>query len=194
MLEFLVIYLAVLVVSLAACMVRQPRPQVAGGIPVGYKVLAADLGRKVAMGGCGALLLRDDEWGLVGKADLLLQSLDGERVIPVEYKSIWPGYEAGTARPSHILQLGAIMLLCQADGRVDRTPREGWLRYINDRGQLRAGGEVPVANTPALRERVIGVVQRMRRALLAGAEVHPDHRSPAKCRRCGLRADCSEAA
>ena len=194
MIPFLTVYLAILVIGLVICLLRQPRLQVAGGIPAGYEVLASDLGWQAAMGGHGALLLRDDEWGLVGKADLLLRSRDGEAVVPVEYKSVWPGYEVGTARPSHILQLGTAMLLCQADARVDRAPREGWIRYINDRGQLVMGGEVPVENTPALRERVIGLVQRMRRALITGDEAHRDHRSPAKCRRCGLRTACGEAA
>ena len=190
--EFLVTYLAVLVVSLAACMLRQPRPQVAGGIPAGYEVLAADLGGDAAMGGRGALLLRDDEWGIVGKADVLLRSSDGEVIIPVEFKSVWPGYEVGTARPSHILQLGAVMLLCQADGRVDRAPREGWIRYVDDRGQLVSGGEVAVPNTVPLRERVLELLRRMRRALVRGDEVHRQHRSPAKCRRCGFRSACGE--
>ncbi len=194
MIPFLTVYLAILVIGLVICLLRQPRPQVAGRIPAGYEVLASDLGSHAAMGGHGALLLRDDEWGLIGKPDLLLRSRDRDSVIPIEYKSVWPGYEVGTARPSHILQLGTAMLLCQADPRVDRAPREGWIRYINDRGQLVSGGEVVVENTTALRERVVGLVQRMRRVLITGDEVHRDHRSPAKCRRCGLRAACGEAA
>ena len=193
MIQFLTVYLAILVIGLILCMLRQPRLHVAGGIPAGYEVLAADLGRNASMGDRGALLLRDDEWGIVCKVDLLLRSLDGGAVVPIEYKSAWRGYEAGMGRPSHILQLGAAMLLCQADGRVDRAPREGWIRYINARGQLVMGGEVPVENTPVLRERVIGLVQRMRRSLVTGEELHRDHRSPAKCRRCGLRAACGEA-
>ncbi len=191
---FLMAYLAILTLALIACMLLQPRPQVIGGIPAGYEVLAADLGHGASMGARGALLLRDDEWGIVGKVDLLLRTSDGATITPVEYKPAWAGYVPGTARPGHVLQLATAMLLCQADGRVDQAPREGWIRYVDAAGQLVSGGEVHVENTPMLRERVIASVHRMRRALVAGAELHREHRSPAKCRQCGLQAACGETA
>ena len=194
MIAFLTLYLAIVTLVLTSCMLRERRLQVVGEIPAGYEVLAADLGHGASMGARGALLLRDDEWGIVGKVDLLLRTSDGATVIPVEYKPTWAGYAPGTARPSHILQLATAMLLCQADGRVDRAPREGWIRYIDAAGQLVPGGEVHVENTPMLRERVIALVQRMRRAIVTGAELHREHRSPAKCRRCGLQAACEETA
>lgn len=194
MIGFLTVYLAIVTLALVACMLRQPRLQIVGGIPAGYKVLAADMGHNASMAARGALILRDDEWGIVGKVDLLLQSSDGVTVIPVEYKPAQAGYVPGTARPGHILQLATAMLLCQADGRVDRPPREGWIRYVDATGQLVSGGEVHVENTPMLRERVIALVQRMRRALVTGAELHREHRSPGKCRQCGLQGACGETA
>jgi CRISPR/Cas system-associated exonuclease Cas4 (RecB family) len=192
---FLTVYLAIVTIALAACMVWHRRvQQVAGGIPAGYDVLAADLGHDAAMGARGSLLLRDDEWGLVGKVDLLLRSADGATVIPVEYKPAWAGYEAGAIRPGHLLQLATAMLLCEADRRVNHIPPEGWIRYLDAAGQLVPGGEVRVENTATLRERLIRVVQRMRRALGTRVELHREHRSPARCRQCRLRALCGEAA
>jgi len=95
---------------------------------------------------------------------------------------------------SHILQLATAMLLCQADGRVDRAPREGWIRYIDACRAVSAGRGGPFENTPMLRERVIALVQRMRRAIVTGAELHREHRSPSQVPAMRAAGACEETA
>ena len=180
---------ALLVVSIGRC----GRVRVVGGLPPGFRVITADLGRDTRMDSRGALLLRDNEWGITGKVDLLLRDVASRAAIPVEYKPAWQEFEPGRARPSHILQLAAALVLCQGDSRVGQSPPEGWIRYIDRRGTVVPGGEVHIPNTPEIRERVFAIVQRMRRALVTGEELHRDHRSVAKCRRCSVRNACDES-
>jgi hypothetical protein len=175
----LILVIAILGVSLSRSSERHD------GAPAGYRVLASDLlGRGV--------VLRDTEWGLTGKVDLLLENVAGELVV-AEYKRAWPGYTAGTCRRSHAVQLAAYFVLCQGDSRLARAPVAGVLRYIDERGRVVPGGEVRIANTPEVRQQVMAVVERLRRAKLSGAEVHRTHNSPYNCRRCYDRARCGEA-
>ena len=193
MIQFLTLLFFALTALLVFSVRQQGRAQGAADVPKGYRVFAADLGRDTRMESRGAILLRDNEWGITGKVDLLVQQVATKTVIPVEYKSAWPGFEPGKARPSHILQLATALVLCQGDSRVGQTPPEGWLRYIDKRGAVVSGGEIHVENTPDIRERVIGIAQRMRRALVTGEEMHRSHRSVSKCQRCALRPRCGEA-
>ncbi len=192
MLPFLTLLLLSVTVSLMLVLAQRTRQRTAAQIPAGYRVVAADLAPGTRLGGRGALLLRDSEWGIVGKVDLLLGGPDGI-VVPVEYKSAWAGFQPGRPRPSHVLQLAGAMLLCEGDPRVGRRPAEGWLRYIDGAGRVVTGGEIRVKNTVALRERFLGVVQRMRRARMTEAEIHRDHQSGVSCRRCSQRDGCGEA-
>lgn len=191
MIQFLILFFAMTALLLFSAR-KHVRAQATADVPKGYRVFAADLGRDTRMDSRGAILLRDNEWGITGKVDLLLQHVATEGVVPVEYKRAWRGFEPGKARPSHILQLATALVLCQGDSRVGQTPPEGWIRYIDDRGVVVPGGEIHVENTPDIRDRVIGIAQRMRRALVTGEEMHRSHRSVAKCRRCSLRPNCGE--
>lgn len=193
MLAALSMLFPVLTGFLALSVWRRGRFGIAANIPKGYRVFSADLGQEARMGSRGAILLRDNEWGLMGRVDLLLQHIATRVVIPVEYKSAGQGFESGRVRPSHILQLATALVLCQGDGRVGQTPPEGWIRYVDDRGALVPRGEVRIQNTPELRAWVFATAQRMRRALASNQDLHRDHHSVAKCQRCALRHCCDEA-
>lgn len=192
MIQTLTILFFAMTALLLASIGRRGRAHVAAAVPRGYRVIAADLGHVSRMDSRGAILLRDNEWGITGKVDLLLRDAASRAVIPVEYKPAWQEFEPGMARPSHILQLAAALVLCQGDSRVGQSPPEGWIRYIDRRGTVVPGGEVHIPNTPEIRERVFASVQRMRQALVTGEELHRDHRSVIKCRRCSVRNACGE--
>jgi CRISPR/Cas system-associated exonuclease Cas4 (RecB family) len=189
-------FLAMLFFAMTALLVfsvwQRGQAQVAADVPKGYRVFSADLGHDTRLDSRGAILLRDNEWGITGKVDLLLQNVASRVVIPVEYKPAWQGFEPGKARPSHILHLATALVLCQGDSRVGQSPPEGWIRYIDERGTLVPGGEVHIQNTPEIREWVIATAQRMRRAIVTSDELHRDHRSVAKCRQCAQRDTCGE--
>ncbi|MGD0265309.1 MAG: PD-(D/E)XK nuclease family protein [Candidatus Methylomirabilota bacterium] len=186
-LGFLLIGLSV---WLAAAVSRRTRARQAAQLPAGMRILAADLGERLRSLGRGGVTLRDNEWGIAGKVDLVLETPNG--YVPVEYKQAGPSYEPGTAKPGHVLQLATSMLLCEGDGRFGKRPAEGWLRYLDGQGRLLPGGEVRIANTPRLRDQVIASVQRMRRALVSREELHRDHQSAAKCAKCSRRLACDE--
>jgi hypothetical protein len=153
--------------------------------PPGWRVLTSDLrGRGV--------VLRDVEWGLVGKIDLLLEG-PGGALVPVEYKRAWKGYESGTTRASHLVQVAVYFILCEGDPRIRRQPAEGWIRYVDERGQVVPGGEVRIRNTPEARQQVIAIAQLVRQAKVTGGEVHRTHNSRYNCRGCFDRGRCGEA-
>ena len=190
MIPFLPAILALMTGCLLFALWQRARARSAAHVPAGYRVLAVDLGHTEAMGSRGGVLLRDNEWGIAGKVDLLLEGPDG--IVPVEYKQAWEGYGPGKTRPSHMMQLAGGMLLCKGDSRVGRAPAEGWLRYIDERGHVVPGGEVRVPNSPELQAQVVELIRRMRRSLVGGGEIHRTHHSVAKCRRCGKRQVCGE--
>ena len=192
MIQFLTMLFFAMTTLLVVSVWQRRKAQVAADVPKGYRVFSADLGHDTRLESRGAILLRDNEWGIAGKADLLLQNVVTRVVIPVEYKPAWQGFKPGKARPSHILQLATALALCQGDSRVGQSPPEGWIRYIDKRGALVPGGDVHIQNTPEIREHVIATAQRMRRALVTKDELHRDHRSVAKCRRCALQDTCGE--
>jgi len=187
MLHGLFALLVVLTGLLVIAYNRRERSYQQAAIPRGTRVLAVDLGAKRGRGP----LLRDGEWGLVGRTDALLQTREGE-VIPVDDKRAWPGYQPGKARPSHLLQLGAEMLLVSADPQVRSSPSRGVLRYRDSRGNVIPGGEVRVENTVQLRTRVLQVVADIRGALASGVEQHRSHSTYKKCFRCVHARHCGE--
>jgi hypothetical protein len=183
MIGILVLTLLGLTVRIASLLLRGDR-QGRGAVPPGYRVLTSDLvGRGV--------VLRDLEWGITGKIDLLLEGPSGE-LLPIEYKRAWHGYQPGTSRRSHLVQLAIYFLLCAGDPRLKRMPAEGWIRYVDERGTVVPGGEVKIPNTPEARQQVLKVVELVRRAKVSGAEVHRTHTSPNNCRGCFDRARCDE--
>ena len=181
MLVALPIVLLILIGLLWRLASRDRWPDVA---PPGWRVLTSDLRGQ-------GIVLRDMEWGLTGKIDLLLEGPKGE-IVPVEYKRVWRGYEAGTSRASHCVQLAAYFLLCAGDSRLHRQPAEGWIRYVDEKGQVVPGGEVRIKNTPEARQQVITVAQRVRRAKVTRDEVHRTHNSRHNCRGCYDRGRCGE--
>jgi hypothetical protein len=185
MLSILLLTLLSLIVLLGSQAAQRDRPRSREPLPLGYRVLTSDLASR-------GTVLRDDEWGITGKIDLLLEGPNHE-IIPVEYKQAWRNYEPGTTRRSHLVQLGLYFLLCHGDPRLQRTPAEGWIRYVDPQGHVVPGGEVRIPNTPEARERAITVVERVRRAKLSGAEVNRTHNSRYNCRGCLDRARCKEA-
>ncbi len=185
MLDILLLTLLSLIVLLGSEALRRDRPQSCDSVPPGYRVLTSDLVDR-------GTVLRDDEWGITGKIDLLLEGPKRE-LIPVEYKRAWQHYEPGTTRRSHVVQLGIYFLLCQGDPRLQRTPAEGWIRYVDAQGHVVPGGEVRLRNTPEARERALIVVELVRRAKGSGVEVLRTHNSRYNCRGCADRARCTEA-
>ncbi len=186
----LALLLVGLSVSLAAAMAWRARARHAAQLPAGMRVRTADLGDRLRPLGRGPVILRNTEWGLAGRVDLVLEGPTGS--IPVEYKRAGARYRPGTARMNHVLQLATSMLLCEGDGRFGTRPAEGWLRYVDGQGRVLPGGEVRVANSLWLQARLMACLQRMRRALVTREELHRDHQSAAKCAKCSRRLACDE--
>jgi hypothetical protein len=190
MLLVLTIVTVVVVIALLVALRRREEAAREAGLPGGTRVAAADLGASAGLRELRGLTLRDDEWGLVGRPDLLLESPQGP--IPDEVKRASKGWRAGQSYRSHRLQMGTYFLLCEADPRVGRRPPDGRIRYVGPDGRTLPGGDVRVANTEALREDVLQTVRLMRGHLRA-PEVHRSHAFPSRCRGCGVRAGCGEA-
>ena len=189
----LVLFLVVvmlLVVGLLVAMGRRETAQQEASLPAGTRVFAADLGTAVGVRELRGPVLRDDEWGLVGRPDLLLESAEGP--IPNEYKRAPRGWRSGHSYRSHRLQVGVYLLLCEADQQIRRRPPEGRLRYVGGDGAVLPGGEVRVPNTEALRTEVVELLHQMRAGLRA-QEIHRSHQFASRCRGCSVRSACGEA-
>jgi CRISPR/Cas system-associated exonuclease Cas4 (RecB family) len=180
-------------VWLAAAVYGRNLARQAAQLPARMRILAADLGERLRSLGRGSGTLRDNEWGLVGKIDLLLTGPEGRVAVEVKRATGAARREAGRAYDSHVLQMGVYLLVCESDPRVGQQPVEGRIRYVDRAGRLIPGGEVIVPNTPALRERVLEVVRRMRTALQSAQELHRSHEVPGRCAKCSVRGACSEA-
>jgi hypothetical protein len=117
----MIVFLTLLLATMSATLLvtqhrRGQRAQVAAEIPPGYKIHAADLGHVETMGSKGRLLLVDNEWGLCGAPDLLL---DGpEDVVPVEMKRVWKRYQC---KRDDGQSLGRLLVLPGGD-YADYTP------------------------------------------------------------------------
>ena len=186
MVQVLVGTLIAMTALLAGCAWQRGRAR-REHVPPGYRVLVSDLGGRRGM------LLRDNEWGVIGRPDLVLEHRAGGEVVLIEYKHAWRGYEPGTTRRSHALQLGAYFLLCEGDARIGRRPEYGLVRYVDESGHVVPGGEVRIRNTADLRQDVILTVQALRRAILTRAEQHRTHNTEYNCRHCADRRGCQEA-
>jgi CRISPR-associated exonuclease Cas4 len=174
----LVLLVAIVVAALYARTARR-----GADLPEDARVVGADLGSGAP------LTLRDVEGGLVGCPDVLLER--SGRWVLIEKKRASRGWRLGTSYHSHRLQVGAYLLMCEADPRV-RTMPEAWIHYVDGDGRLLPGGSVQVPATASLLNEVRDIVGRIRRDT-STAEVHRSHGLPGRCRGCGVREACGEA-
>jgi CRISPR-associated exonuclease Cas4 len=112
---------------------------------------------------------------LVGRPDRIVRR--GRTDVPEEWKS------SRRVSHGHRLQLGAYFLLIEE--RYNVRPPYGVI-VLGD------GSRVEVPNTASLRAEVLAIAAeiRARRGL---AEPVPVRQPPAKCRRCGQRANCRQS-
>lgn len=173
-------------ILLACCVGRSNRAKL--NILDQASVVSVDSEPESNDAGLQAMTLHDDEWGLNGCPDLLLEERVG--VVPVEWKRVRKAPKE--LRPSHQLQLGTYFLLCEADTQVGQRPTHGEVQYLDHEGRILLNGRFKVPNTEALRRQVLEIVQAMRHAL-QGHEVHRNHEVRAKCRACSVKGECAEA-
>jgi CRISPR-associated exonuclease Cas4 len=114
---------------------------------------------------------------LAGKPDYVVR--DGRAIIPVEVKSSRAPAEG--PRQGHLLQLAAYCLLVEETEGV--RPAYGILSYADQAFR--------VDNTHELRRALLATLETMRRDL-ARDRSRRSHADPARCRRCGVRAECDE--
>jgi len=157
------------------------------GMSDNASVLSVDMGRGVDAVGVKALTLRDDEWGVTGVPDLVLEECGGP--VPVEWKRANMAPRA--LRPSHQVQLGVYFMVCESDPQVAKRPSHGEVQYLDHEGRLLLNGRFKVINSSALRQQVIEIVRAMRN-LLRGGEAHRNHEMAAKCRGCSVKVACGE--
>lgn len=121
-------------------------------------------------------------YGLVGKPDYLLNIKEGRKqiTIPVEVKSRNRPHQP---HAGHILQLGVYCLLVEE--HHGSTPSHGLLRYAD------ATLRIPFNN--ALRRDVLTAAAAIRAAEQA-RDVRRSHDAVARCRACGYRHGCGNAA
>lgn len=124
-------------------------------------------------------LLRDTRHRLQGKPDYLLE--EHGCLVPLELK---PTRHSRTDRPylSDELQV-ATYLLCLRAEEPTRAASYGRVRYANR--------EFVITLTPALEAQCLEFAAAIR-AARRGTEVRRTHKSPAKCRACGLRHACTD--
>lgn len=132
-----------------------------------------------------SLHLFDPDTGLCGTIDHLLRRRDG-RLLVSEVKATT--HLPRAPYENHVLQMGVYFLLCARDPQIAQEPSTGSLQYQTPDHRLRA---FEIANTPALRERVLAALQELR----AVDGHHPDavsrsHDQPARCRGCGWASQC----
>jgi CRISPR-associated exonuclease Cas4 len=116
-------------------------------------------------------------FGLAGRPDYLIEL--GGRAIPVEVK---PGRRAPQPYESDLMQLAAYCLLVEETEGI--APPYGLLRY--------AGRTFRLDYTPAVRERVLALLDEMR-AALAYADCARSHRDSRRCWGCGFRDQCGDS-
>lgn len=190
MILVLLLGMILLVLGLMAAVKRSQEARLDADLPVDATVMAADLGPSGGVRELRGLTLRDAEWGLVGRPDLLLESV-GNPVL-VEKKRAPRGWRPGKTYRSHRLQVGAYLLMCEADPKVGRRLPEGWIQYMDSEGRELPDGKARVPNTDALRGEVIEILRRIRQDLRV-SEVHRDHSYASLCRGCSVKDMCGEA-
>lgn len=175
---FFLILLALLLLGCGIWFLRRGQAaQQAGGLPTG-EVIYSDTSawQRVDQ----PLLSR--RHGLVGKPDYVLAVKEGgrARMVPVEVKS---GKQPRTPHWGHILQLGVYCLLVEE--HYGQTPTHGLLHY--------ADVTLRIPFTAALQREVLVAADALRQAQRA-ANVTRSHEEPARCRACGYREACGNAA
>lgn len=180
--------MAALVLALLAAVTRSKKARQDADLPADATVTSADLGPSRGIRELRGLTLRDSEWGLVGRPDLLIESAGGLELVEKKRRR---GWRPGRLYRSDRLQVGAYLLMCEADPKVGRRLPGGWIQYVDADGREMPGGKVSVLNTDALRREVIGILQRIRQAL-RGSEVHRDHSYANRCRSCSVKHACGE--
>jgi CRISPR/Cas system-associated exonuclease Cas4 (RecB family) len=128
------------------------------------------------------LILRDDELGLRGKPDYLLEEAGphGPQLVPVEIK---PTRRSLRLYESDRIQIaGYLMTLRGAAG--DSASSVGYVKYHSNTFEVRL--------TPAVEATIRRLVSEVRSARLAPL-LHRSHRSPARCAGCPVRHRCDEA-
>ena len=129
-----------------------------------------------------ALILRDDDLGLCGKPDYLLEMNEaGERrFVPVEVK---PARQSQRLFDSDRIQIGAYLMALRAT-MGNRASHIGYVRYRTRTFE--------VALSPDLEQEVRQLVAALRRGRTARV-VHRSHSVSARCRACPVRQHCDEA-
>lgn len=120
--------------------------------------------------------LTSEQYPLVGKPDYIIK-LDDGRMVPVELKL--NVYNATTPYSNHMVQIAAYCLILEDYTEV--APTHGILRY--------ADREFTVEYTPALRRKVIRLLNEMQRC----NEQQPpslSRQKAAKCRACAFQPIC----
>jgi CRISPR-associated exonuclease Cas4 len=169
----IVVGLALVLLALGiAALSLSRRARGAAGLPAGQIIYADTTRWKRAE---RPLFSRQHQ--LVGKPDYVVR--DGRALIPVEVKSSRSPAEG--PRPGHVLQLAAYCLLVEETEGVQ--PAYGILSYADQAFR--------VDNTHELRRALLATLETMRRDL-ARDRSRRSHSDPARCRRCGVRAECDE--
>ena len=169
----IIVGLALVLLALGiAALSLSGRARGAAGLPAGQVIYADTTRWKRAE---RPLFSRQHQ--LVGKPDYVVR--DGRALIPVEVKSSRSPAEG--PRPGHVLQLAAYCLLVEETEGV--RPAYGILKYADQAFR--------VDNTEALRRTLLATLETMRRDL-ARDRSRRSHSDPARCRRCGVRAECDE--
>lgn len=145
----------------------------ATGVPLGGRIVAVDERGDWKI---PAKTYRSARLGLAGRPDFVTKGRGA--LIPIEVKP----FRQGQPRQGDRLQLGAYLLLLEE--ATGKRPPYGILQY--------GTGTFRIANTRALRERVLETAGRIREKRAEGSGGR-SHRSSARCRACGWRDVCRES-
>jgi CRISPR/Cas system-associated exonuclease Cas4 (RecB family) len=119
------------------------------------------------------LTLRSEKYGLVGRPDRIVKR--GKSYIPEEKKF------SASVQESHQIQLGVYLLLVEEYFNV--RPPFGVI--------ITRRGRVKVKNTTRLRAQVLGILDEIHRRRTSLGRPFEPAASPAMCRRCSQRENCT---
>jgi CRISPR/Cas system-associated exonuclease Cas4 (RecB family) len=175
---FLVAGAAVLCAATIPVLLTRLRKQTgfANDTPGGSQIVASDPGAG------STLIVRDEEVGVIGKPDYVVQEqIDGRRqLVPIEVK---PTRRSRRLYDSDRLQLGVYLLGLRAMAG-EGAANFGYVRYSTMTFEVRL--------TASLEREIRAAVQAIalgRRSRIA----HRSHNSTARCRACAVRQRCDEA-
>ena len=172
----LVLVLATTLAVLAVVLfVLSRNVRVKTGIPAG-QIFYQDLGGQPFQ----AEVLRSLRWGISGKPDCLLRITEG--VVPVELKRSKKAPSRGGVYPNHAIQNLAYCALVEDQMRV-RVPY-GLVLY--------AGHQVRRVEYNDENKRWLAEIVQEVGSASELSTVMRNHRLPARCSGCGLRASCSQ--